>query len=375
MRRVSTKEQVDEGSSLATQEKICKEYAFKNGYEIIKVFIEQGESAKNANRTQLKEMLAYCTLKKNEVNAVIAYKIDRVARNIDDYRQIRLTLKVKGVEIKSTSEYFEDTPAGRFMENIIANVAQFDNDVRTERSVGGMREALREGRFVWQAPIGYSNMKIAGKTNLVPNNIAPFVQKAFEEVAKNMRPVSEIWQQLVKEGFINNKGKPFVLSHFYTMLSNEIYTGWIVGLGERNKGVFEPLVSSELFEQVQRVLKRRAYGITQYKKDNADFPLRRFIYHPSGKKLTGCWSRGSKQKYPYYLYHIKGLEFPKSKLESAFKEFFDEFRLTETQFEKLRAFVKDHLVQAVITYAHRADTLAHCQAWISQPEKANLAPV
>ena len=190
--RVSTKEQVDEGSSLATQEKLCNEYALKNGYEIVKIFIEQGESAKNANRTQLQEMLTFCSLKKNNVSFVIAYKIDRIARNIDDYRQIRLLLKKHDVEIKSTSEYFEDTPAGRFMENIIANVAQFDNDVRTERSVGGMREAMRDGRFVWGAPIGYDNVKIGGKSNIIPNNVACFVHKAFTEVAKNMQPVNEI---------------------------------------------------------------------------------------------------------------------------------------------------------------------------------------
>ncbi len=62
-------------------------------------------------------------------------------------------------EIKSVTEYFEDTPAGRFMENIIANVGQFDNDVRTERCIGGMREAINEGRYVWMAPIGYKNVR------------------------------------------------------------------------------------------------------------------------------------------------------------------------------------------------------------------------
>src|SRR5882724_11951022 len=157
--RVSTKEQVEEGNSLATQERNCREYASKHGYEIAQVFIEEGESAKTADRTELQKLLRFCSDKKQQIKAVIIYKIDRLSRNTDDYSQLRLLLKRYGVEIKSTSEYFENTPAGRFMENIIANVAQFDNDVRTERSVNGMKDAMREGRYVGIAPLGYENIK------------------------------------------------------------------------------------------------------------------------------------------------------------------------------------------------------------------------
>ena len=124
--RVSTKEQVEEGNSLVTQERNCREYAAKNNYHIVQVFIERGESAKTAERTELQNLFKFCALKKNEITAVIAYKIDRISRNTDDYSQIRILLKRYGTEIKSNSEHFEDNPAGRFMENIIANVAQFD---------------------------------------------------------------------------------------------------------------------------------------------------------------------------------------------------------------------------------------------------------
>lgn len=181
--RVSTKEQVDEGNSLSTQEKQCKEYAVKYGYEITRVFIEQGESAKTADRTELQKLLAYCADKKNDVTAVIIYKLDRLSRNTDDYSQLRLLLKRYGVEIKSTSEFFENTPQGKFMENMFANVAQFDNDVRAERCSGGMRDAMRGGRYVWGAPIGYSNIRIAGKATIGQSDMAPLVRDTFEMIA------------------------------------------------------------------------------------------------------------------------------------------------------------------------------------------------
>jgi len=345
--RVSTKEQVDEGGSLATQEKNCREYALKSGYDIASVFIEQGESAKTKDRTELTKLLTYCSSRKNGISAVIAYKVDRIARNIDDYRQIRLLLKKHGIEIKSTSEYFEDTPAGRFMENIIANVAQFDNDVRTERCVGGMKEAIREGRFVWGAPLGYSNIKIGGKSNIAPNDMASLVVQAFNEVAKNIQSVNEIHRQMVRAGLANKKGKPVSKGYFYSMLTNELYVGHINGLGEHVKGVFEPLISQELFDQVQRVLKRRTHRTVMYKRDNEAFPLRRFIFHPTGKKLTGCWCKGRNNKYPYYLFHLKGMMFRKEYLETAFKLFLNQFKMSEEQYSKLEKYVRQNLIQSI----------------------------
>jgi site-specific DNA recombinase len=78
--RVSTKEQVEEGNSLVTQEKMCREYAVAHGYSVAQIFIEQGESAKTADRTELKKLLDYCSNKKHQIDAVIAYKIDRISR-------------------------------------------------------------------------------------------------------------------------------------------------------------------------------------------------------------------------------------------------------------------------------------------------------
>jgi DNA invertase Pin-like site-specific DNA recombinase len=321
---------VDEGNSLVTQEKICKEYALKNGYEVAEIFIEQGESAKTTERTQLQRLLNYCANKKNQIVAVIAYKIDRISRNTDDYSQIRILLKRYGVQIKSTSEYFENTPAGRFMENIIANVAQFDNDVRTERSIGGMKEAMREGRYVWMAAYGYSNSKINGKKNIIPNEKAAAVRKTFELVAENVLSLEEIRQKMIREGLVHNNNKPIVKSHFYRMLRNKVYAGWIEKFGEKHKGAFEAIISDDLFEQVQFVLKGKKRKFEAYVVQNPDFPLRRFVYHPSGLKLTGSWSQGKRQKYAYYRFMLNHANYPKMQLERKFADFINSFGLDDS---------------------------------------------
>ncbi len=345
--RVSTKEQVDEGNSLNTQEKHCREYALKNGYEVAEVFVEQGESAKTSMRTELQRMLLYCSDKKNKVNAVISYKIDRLSRNTDDYSQLRILLKRYGVEIKSVTEYFENTPAGRFMENIISNVAQFDNDVRAERCAGGMKDAMREGRYVWMAPVGYDNVRIGGKATIAPNaTMAPLIKQMFEIIAKNTHALEDVRKMMTVLGLRLKNGKPLSKQYFYKMIRSRVYIGMIEKFGESHKGLFEPVLEEELFNQVQRVLNQRGKRMSQYKLDSEDFPLRRFIFSPEGKKLTGSWSKGRSKKYPFYRFEVKGSNYNRDKFEEAFMAYMDKFQLDKKHIQKLQTKLREKLGKA-----------------------------
>lgn len=346
--RVSTKEQVDEGNSLGTQERICKDYAIKNEYSVAEVFIEQGESAKTADRTELQKLFAYCADKRNNIKAVIIYKLDRLSRNTDDYSQIRLLLKRYGVEIKSTSEHFEDSPVGRFMENTMANIAQFDNDIRAERCSGGMKEAMREGRYVWMAPVGYDNVKVGGRATIAQNpTMAPLIQKTFELIASNIYPTEEVRRIISKEGLCNKQGKPLTKGYFYNLLKNEVYAGLIVKFGEKHKGLFNPIISEELFSQVQRVLKHKGRKHSAYVTDHPDFPLRKFVVNnDNNKKLTGSWSSGRNKRFPYYRFGGKDSNYNKYKFEDNFMLFMDKYGIDEKNFEELKVLVNKHLVKA-----------------------------
>lgn len=345
--RVSTKEQVDEGNSLSTQEKHCREYALKNDYEVAEVFIEQGESAKTALRTELQKLLSYCSDKKNKISAVIIYKLDRLSRNTDDYSQLRILLKRYGVEIKSTSEFFENTPQGKFMENMFANVAQFDNDVRAERCAGGMKDAMREGRYVWMAPVGYDNVKIGGRATIAPNIImGPLIKQTFELISKNTHAVEDVRKIMFEQGLRLKNGKPLSKPYFYSMLRNRTYFGMIEKFGESHKGLFEPVLEEDLFNQVQRVLRLRGKKMSQYKLDSEDFPLRRFVISSEGRKLTGSWSKGRTKKYPFYRFGVKGSNYNRDKFEESFMQYMDKFQLNEDLIRKLKIKLGEKLYKA-----------------------------
>lgn len=342
--RVSTKEQVDNGGSLSTQERLCREYSLRNGYEVIELFIEKGESAKTDERPEFKRMMTYCTDKKNRIQTLISYKIDRICRNRDDYSSIKIALKRVGVEVKSATETLEDTPAGRFMEYMIANVAQFDNDIRTERSVTGMKDAMREGRYVWLAPLGYINAKVDGKSTIRTTHMAPIVLKAFEMVAENVYAPDAVRKIMYEQGLMGRDGKPLTKSYFYKLLRNEMYAGWIVKFGERHKGTFEPIVSELLYKQVQAVVLNRKKIIKQYLTEHPDFPLRRFIKHTSGSTLTGGWSKGRSKQYAYYRFS-DGVQFQKELLERSFEVFLNKHRLEEKYHLEFKEWLRTNLMK------------------------------
>ncbi len=348
---------MDEGNSLSTQQKICNDYALKHDYDIAETFVEQGESAKTADRTELQKLLAFCADKKNGVKAVIIYKLDRLSRNTDDYSQLRLLLKRYGVEIKSTSEHFENTPVGRFMENTMANIAQFDNDIRSERCAGGMKEAMRDGRYVWMATVGYKNEKIAGRATIMQDKMAPLILKTFELIASNVYPTEEVRRIMTKEGLTNKKGKPLTKGYFYKMLTNELFAGWIVKFGERHRGTFTPIVSDELFNQVQRVLKYKGRKHSAYITDHPDFPLRKFVVNEDGKKLTGSWSKGRYKKYPFYRFGGNNSNHNRDEFEKVFMKYVDQYGFDNTKLKRLKELVRENLVKATQDQRKETDRL------------------
>lgn len=132
--RVSSKDQV-KNLSLPTQQKFCAEFCQRQGWQVDRVFVEKGESAKTADRTQLQAMLAYCRQSKGRIGCVVVYSLSRFARAKFDHVVLRAHLYKLGITLRSVTEPIDDTPTGKLMEGILSTYAQFENDVRSERTI------------------------------------------------------------------------------------------------------------------------------------------------------------------------------------------------------------------------------------------------
>lgn len=305
--RVSSKEQV-EGTSLESQEVACREYASRNRISVVKVFVEQGESAKFADRTQLLELMEFCRHRENAVAKLLVWKVDRLARNVADHFNIKAELLKKGIEVVSVTEPIDGNPEGKLLETILAGFAQFDNDLRAARTVNGMRRKIQEGIFPWKPPLGYRTRNQPGNKKTEPDDpdlpLFGLLQKAWTTYATGAYTKAELIRLMTTWGVRTRSGAPVSKQTIDNMLRDPFYAGIIRDpwSGEEHAGGHVPLVSPETFAKIQGVINRRRQSQSvRHQRAHPEFPLRAFVRCAQCRHyLTGALSRGRSRHYPYY---------------------------------------------------------------------------
>ncbi len=344
--RVSSKEQVD-NFSLTSQERLCREYCERNGYEVDKVFVEEGESAKTANRRSLLRMLDYCGKAKGRISVLVVYQLSRFARQAKDHHAVKAKLASFGITLRSVTEPIDDSPMGKAMENMAATFAQLDNDLRSDRTKTGMLEAAMNGRWVHQAPIGYINGKKGGPSLIHDPECADLVRKGFELFAKRMYSKQQVVDKINALGFTSPKGGKLNPQTFGRMLRNPLYAGRVIleSFQIDTEGDFKPIVPEDLFRKVQAILDGRTYQNVPHHRNNKDFPLRRFTRCAKcGTPLTGSWSTGRGKKYAYYRCRntkCKAVNIRKENMEELFLEQINRIKPRMEYMRLFREIVKD----------------------------------
>ncbi len=333
--RVSGTRQLTDGSSIDTQKRVTREYIHLKGYQEVQIFTEEAESAKTDRRTALLEMLQFIRMAVPKIDVVVFPKIDRFARDATDYGNLKRQLRGLGVRLESVGERLEDTPAGRFTEFILASAAQFDNEVRGERSRAGLMDAVRQGRWVWHAPLGYKNVRVGSRGQRGVGNIAPdpqaadLIKEAFRRLALGIQTCAQVRDWLKEHGIrISRPG-------FFSLIHNKRYIGVIEAFGEVHRATppFVALIEEDLFYKAQeRVrLARRTKKPRPYNRNNPDFPLRGTLICTCGKPLSANWSVGcSGRRYAHYrCLHCPKVNLSRTQVEEAFVQILDSIALPE----------------------------------------------
>ena len=349
--RVSTEDQAQFGVSLEQQKKSCLNYAETNGIEIIKMFHDDGVSAKTADRPSLQAMLQFCTQKGKGIDCVIVYKIDRLTRNVNDYTNILLLLKKLGIRFISTSEAgIDDTPIGKFIGNLMASSAQLDNEIKSQRITDCMREKVEQGFWCWKAKIGYTNTRdeFNKKVITLDKNRAPLIKWAFEEYATGLYTLEDVRRRVNDKGLRSWMGKEISPQLIYRIITNKFYIGIMTVRGREYEANHERLIDAETFYKCQNVLNghSRSESISRNQASEC-FPLRHeVICGYCGRPLTAYFSTGKcGGKFPYYGCYNKNCpskkSIPKKKLEKDFLDYLKEITPKDKFLKGFKAVILD----------------------------------
>lgn len=348
--RVSSKEQV-EGTSLESQELACREYAAKNRLNVVGIFVERGESAKFADRTQLLELMAFCSKRQHAVERLLVWKVDRLARNVGDHFSIKAGLLKQGVRVISVTEPIDANPEGNLLETILAGFAQFDNDIRAARAVQGMRRKIQDGIFPWNPPLGYKGANPVGSKKLEPDQpdqpAFGLLQQAWEEFATGRYTKVELLRLVTARGLRTRAGRPLSKQSLDNVFHDPFYAGIILDpwSKEEHLGRHLPIVTQATFLNVQKIIAGRTHA-APHRSVHKDFPLRSFVRCLSCQRpLTGSFSRGRSRYYAYY--HCFNAEcdtpgnLPLDDVHGEFIRFLDQIRPSRKAIARLREYLRE----------------------------------
>ncbi len=167
------------------------------GIQLDKKFIDKA-SGKDTNRTAFIELLNYV----REDDVVIVHSMDRLARNLDDLRQVVQNLTNKKVQIQFIKENLtftgEDSPMSQLLLSVMGAFAEFERSLIKERQKEGIALAKKKGVYK-----GRSKALTPEQILIVKEQVAQGVPKTV--VAKNMNITRWTLYRYLNESYVEKE--------------------------------------------------------------------------------------------------------------------------------------------------------------------------
>ena len=325
--RVSSKEQT-ENLSLEVQLKGCEQFATKNTLQVKGRFGGTYESAQTDERNEFKRMVNFAKNYKEGIAFIIVYSLERFSRTGENAIWLSRQLRELGITIVSVTQPIDTSnPSGVLQQNILFLFSQYDNDLRRQKCIAGMKEKLIRGEWVGGAPVGYSYDRSDTRVQrIVINEQGKLIRKAFEMKVHEKLSNTEIADRLSKRGLRQSRKRisEILKNPFYCgFLSHSLLEGQIV------KGNHEPIVSERTFFLANEVIKESKANLSGYKhkKDYDNVTLKQFVYCGECGTPFTAYIVKSKKLY-YYKCNKIGCKCNKSAkhLHSKFQELLSVFQ-------------------------------------------------
>ncbi len=259
--RKSTESDEKQALSIDSQVKEMCEIAEREGLEIVEIRRESHSAKDSGQRPVFKEILE--DIRRERFNGIIVWHPDRLSRNAGDLGSLVDLMDQHLLrEIRTYGQTFTNTPSEKFLLMILCSQAKLENDNKSINVKRGLKTRVEMGLWPAPAPTGYLKEKRMDRkceTYIDPER-GHVIKQMFEKVAYEKWSGRKLYHWLKFD--INFKAlpskKPLSLGNIYKLLENPFYYGvfeYPKKSGNWYNGKHPPLITKELFDQVQNQLK------------------------------------------------------------------------------------------------------------------------
>ena len=263
--RKSTESDDKQAASIEDQITEMKRLAQRLGLNILDT-ITESRSAKKPGRLAFNEMIE--RIRNGEANAILCWKLNRLARNPVDGGQISWMLQQGVVKhIQTYSGDFKPSDNVLLMQVEFGMANQYIKDLIADTRRGMRLKAERGWSPAGTLPAGYIHSREhpegQDQITVIPDlKTFALIKDLWKKMLTGKFSISDIKREGDRLGLRNRNGHLYSMTGYRVIFTNEFYCGWLYwrnedGISERMKGKHMRMISEEEFNRVQLFLGER----------------------------------------------------------------------------------------------------------------------
>ena len=286
-REESIEQQVDE----------CMAFAAANNLKVLEIYEDKAISGRTERRTAFQRMMR--DAEKEKFQVVIAYKSNRIARNMLNALQYEAKLDTYGIRTLYAKEEFGNTAAGRFALRTMMNVNQFYSENMAEDILRGMMDNAEHCKVNGTVPYGYQK-GLDGRYEIHPLESA-VVQEIYQKVLAG-ETFTSVADSLNSRGIKTRRHNAWGKSSFYKIVTNETYTGVYRYADVVVPGGVPVIIPKEEFQAMQEYMKEKK-NATGSHRQNSEYLLtgKLFCGHCGSNMVGVCGTSKTGAMHYYYV--------------------------------------------------------------------------
>lgn len=212
------------GVSLEAQESMLRSYCAMRGAQLVELVIDSGVSGAKPLGTRPAGARIIELVRRRRVQAVVAWKLDRLFRDCADCLDVTRAWDKAGVALHlvDLGGQAVDTSSamGRFFVTVMAGAAELERNQVCDRTRAAMQHKRKMGEFTGGAAgrVRYGYAVGADGVSLAPNHEEQAVLMLARSLRAAGRSVRDVVQELAARGHRSRVGRAFAYEQVRRML-------------------------------------------------------------------------------------------------------------------------------------------------------------